>query len=140
MKTYTHYGNVIKLIGRKDSSNSWAIRIEDKALRLYENFELRHDGGLPALQAELATLPRISPRGKSILSSCLTIMKTLTTSVYSYKELSRQARDNVIQARASQANIDHEINEMISSLKALCKACDLQWLIIPSVPIVTLMA
>lgn len=53
-------------------------------------------------------------------------MKTLTTSVYSYKELSQSAKVTVLQAIANRADIDFAIEEMASSLKALVSACNLR--------------
>ena len=58
-------------------------------------------------------------------------MTTITTQLYSYKELSPEAQATVIANKIKQAENDsyllgHTSQEMLDSLKAVCEACNLR--------------
>lgn len=58
-------------------------------------------------------------------------MKTITTQLYSYKELSPEAQAKVIQKKIKDAQNDEcllqfDSDDMLASLKAVCEACNLR--------------
>lgn len=58
-------------------------------------------------------------------------MMTITTQIYSYKELSPEAQARVIDNKIKQAEnddylLEHTSQEMLDSLKAVCEACNLR--------------
>jgi hypothetical protein len=60
-------------------------------------------------------------------------MKTITTTLYSYKELSDEAKATVLKNRIKEAEddqyiLEHVSHELLDSLKAVCEACGVRLL------------
>lgn len=52
-------------------------------------------------------------------------MKTIETKLYSFAELSEEAKQTVLRREAERVQLDYVGDEMLNSLKAVCAACGL---------------
>lgn len=66
------------------------------------------------------SLPAVNPQ-----PFYLTPMKTTSTTLYSFNELSLEAQDSVIESVRNSVDISYIGNEILASLKAVCSACSL---------------